>query len=1016
MAYFEGRKKMANIVTKGFILVCVFVLAACASNMTAKQENDAANAPSNEMQGKLITDIRIADTPESITVSIIGNRALTYTSVKQPLPLGIVFYFPETSLGIAKTEYQIDNSIVGTIKAAELVENGPSKVTIALKVDAPYEVTRDGDGLKVAFKKVSETAAVNEETPQDAASDTMDNEGEKKEDVVEEAIPTGEAEASTVAEMPAASTIEPTVDKPSPPPIAPAMVAPVEENASPAGLEPTGNIIRSVSASESQNGVMVSIVADRSVTDYKSFSLNNPARIVFDLNGVQSAFSKQQVIPVNTKWVKSIRYFGYPERVRVVIDTHDEYLSAFKADSVENGLVVRMGEEVASEPAVEPAIAEAKPEIVEAPAPVPVIEEASAPTPSMEAPAENKEEPKTVMTGGSSKGPVLVNRIDFISKDQGESSIIIGTTRPVAYDVTKIDEKKIQLELVDTKILSFRQRPLITTRFESAVDRITPIQTEGMKNTRILIELREAVPYVVDQSDNQIQLDFSASTVAPKPLDEAGLPSWKQILEQNAEEPSEPLAAAVPKEEPAVSSPIAAIPMPEDSEKDAVVNRAAMAPSKDEVSAEVEEESEMMEAIAPQQKPTKKRYKGEKIALDFYQTDIKNVLRILRDVSGKNFAVDQDVNGKVTLTLVKPVPWDQVLDLILKMNQLGQISEGEIVRIVTLKTLREEEKQKAEALKAEVTLKEQKKALEPLYTEYIPISYASAGADIKPRLDEIKSPERGKVGVDVRNNQIIMTDTAEILAKAKNIVKQIDKVTPQVIIEARIVEVSENFSQSFGTRWDLSGQRTAASAPGAATASEFALSMNHPSTGSSGSIGANFSRIVGTPFSLNAELEAIEASGDGKIISAPKIVTLDNKEALIKQGLEYPYTERDSSGLATNKFKKIDLELKVTPHVTPDNRISMKMQVTKNDVDDLINGVPSLATNEANTELLVNDGDTIVIGGIIKASKSEGETRWPILSKIPLLGWLFKNKNISEKKNELLIFITPRIVQLEHRM
>ncbi|MFZ5570115.1 MAG: type IV pilus secretin PilQ [Thermodesulfobacteriota bacterium] len=970
--------------------------------MTTKQEDAGANAPPEEMQGKLITDIRIADTPESINVSIVGNRSLTYTSVKQPLPLGIVFYFPETSLGIAKTEYQVDNSIIGTIKAAELVENGPSKVTIALKADSPYEITREGEALKIAFKKTADSASAGETSPPTVTvAAASENETPGSNTVAEEAIPANEPPESAEGD---GTAVAPAVDQQtsSSAPVAAAIPVTVEGEAGSTGAEASsGNNLRTISASEIQNGIMVSVITDRSVTDYKSFTLSDPPRIVFDLYGVKSPFTKPQVVPVNTQWVKGIRHFGYPERVRMVIDTKNEYLSAFKAESTGNGLAVRLGEDITGESATEPVMAEPKTETVATPAPAVI---------AMKPPEEYKEKSESPVV--TSSGQALVNRIDFISRDQGESSVIIGTTRPVSYDVTKIDEKKIQLELMDAKILSFRQRPLITTRFESAVDRISPIQTGAMKNPLIIIELREGVPYTVNQSDNQIQLDFSASTVAPKPLEEAGLPSWKKMLEQHAEEPSLEAQGTVPStEEEGASSTIAAIPMPAETDKETT-----MAPLKDDVAAEVEEESEITEDAALKPKPAKKRYTGEKIALDFYQTDIKNVLRILRDVSGKNFAVDQDVNGKVTLTLVKPVPWDQVLDLILKMNQLGQISEGEIVRIVTLKTLMEEERQKAEALKAEATLKEQKKALEPLYTEYIPISYASASADIKPRLDEIKSPERGKVGVDARNNQIIMTDTAEILAKAKNIVRQIDKVTPQVIIEARIVEVSENFSQSFGTRWDLSGQRTATSNPGAATASEFEVSMNHPSTGSSGSIGANFSRIVGTPFSLNAELEAIEASGDGKIISAPKIVTLDNKEALIKQGLEYPYTERDSSGLATNKFKKIDLELKVTPHVTPDNRISMKMQVTKNDVDDLINGVPSLATNEANTELLVNDGDTIVIGGIIKSSKSDGETRWPILSKIPLFGWLFKSKTTSEKKNELLIFITPRIVQLEHRM
>ena len=402
------------------------------------------------------------------------------------------------------------------------------------------------------------------------------------------------------------------------------------------------------------------------------------------------------------------------------------------------------------------------------------------------------------------------------------------------------------------------------------------------------------------------------------------------------------------------------------------------------------------------------KWSGEKIALDFYKTDIKNVLRILRDVSGKNFAIDKGVSGRVTLTLVKPVPWDQVLDLILRMNDLGYIMEGDIVRITTLKTIKKEQTLRREKLAAAQSIKIQEKEMEPLVTEYIPISYANPSSDIKPRLDEIKS-KRGKIGIDARNNQIIMTDTADKIEQAKELVRIIDKVTPQVIIEARIVEVSEDFSLNIGTQWNAD----AAPLFSGNYAHTWNMAMDH-STASSGTIGYSFSKLVGSPVLLDATLMAAEAEGETKIISAPKIVTLDNKQATISQGIEYPYLERDDTGGSSVKFKEIDLKLDVTPHVTPDNRISMVIDLIKNDIATITGGVPALATNAASTELLVNDGDTIVIGGIIKSNESVSENRFPVLSKIPLLGWLFKSQTTSKQKNELLIFITPKIVHLEN--
>jgi type IV pilus assembly protein PilQ len=193
------------------------------------------------------------------------------------------------------------------------------------------------------------------------------------------------------------------------------------------------------------------------------------------------------------------------------------------------------------------------------------------------------------------------------------------------------------------------------------------------------------------------------------------------------------------------------------------------------------------------------------------------------------------------------------------------------------------------------------------------------------------------------------------------------------------------------------------------------MAMNFPATGATSAIGFSFSRLSGVPFVLNAKLNALETNGNGRILSAPKILTLDNKKAMIKQGLEVPYLERDDAGGSSVLFKDVDLLLEVTPHVTPDDRISMSIFITKNDVTSTFDGVPAISTNEAETELLVNDGDTLVIGGIIKASQTEGQAGFPLLSRIPLLGWMFKTQNESDQNNELLIFITPRIVQLEQK-
>ncbi len=596
-----------------------------------------------------------------------------------------------------------------------------------------------------------------------------------------------------------------------------------------------------------------------------------------------------------------------------------------------------------------------------------------------------------------SKSTAWVNKIDFLSESEGKSTLVLGTTHAVAYRINKIGSRKLEIRLLNTRIPSYRQRALITTRFNSAVDRVVPFQLSKEKNESVVsVEMRESVPYFVEQTDNLLLVHFQASGIPPKPMEQAQLPAWKQEMISGDTD------MEYARGSESMQTPVALTPA-ESARIKAAEELAAMQATMSR------EEIEIQALLAP----SKKNYTGEKIALDFFDTDVKNVFRIIREVSGNNFAVDKDVSGKVTMTLDKPVPWDQVLDLVLRMNQLGMTHEGDIMRIATLETLKKEDdlrKAKMEALRA---AREEAKALEPLVTKYIPVSYSNADAEVRPHIEKILTKGRGSVTVDAKNNQVIITDTAAKVAQAVEIVRRIDKVTSQVIIEARVVEVSNSFSKELGVDWNTSYGDGIIPGTGINTTTDMA--MNFPSASSS-NIGINFSRLTGVPFVLNARLNAIETTGKGRILSAPKILTLDNKKAKIKQGVEYAYLERDSSGGSSVAYKSIDLLLEVTPHVTPDNRVSLIIYITKNDVAGITDGVPNVATNEAETELLVNDGDTVVIGGIIKKNNSTGVSAFPALSKIPFLGWMFKNNNNKTSGNELLIFITPRIVQLEQEV
>jgi len=372
-----------------------------------------------------------------------------------------------------------------------------------------------------------------------------------------------------------------------------------------------------------------------------------------------------------------------------------------------------------------------------------------------------------------------------------------------------------------------------------------------------------------------------------------------------------------------------------------------------------------------------------------------------------------------------------VLDLVLKMNKLGKLVDNNVIRIATNKTLEEEEKTRQSMKKLAMEGVKEKRQLEPFITEYISVNYSDADKEVLPLIKDLLTKDRGDskekatVSVDKRTNMVIITDTAEVVRKSKELIEKLDRVTPQVVIEARIVEATANFSKEIGTQWGSNvGIQNTASNAGIGPEKGYNIfggtygynmAVNLPLTASAGSLGFNFMRIAGTPFSLDAKLLAMESQGDLKIISSPKVLTLDNKKAIIKQGVRYPYLKADASGNTTITFEDVDLSLEVTPHVTPDNRISMVIVIMKKDLADKINALDSFTNKEARTELLINDGETVVIGGISKQTETLSKTAVPGLSNIPILGWLFKAKSDSERKEELLIFITPRIVQLEQR-
>ncbi|HVG58431.1 MAG TPA: type IV pilus secretin PilQ [Hyalangium sp.] len=431
-------------------------------------------------------------------------------------------------------------------------------------------------------------------------------------------------------------------------------------------------------------------------------------------------------------------------------------------------------------------------------------------------------------------------------------------------------------------------------------------------------------------------------------------------------------------------------------------------------------------AYAAEGAPQQARYRGKRVSFEFKDIDIQNLLRVIAEISKKNIVVADDVNGKVTIRL-RNVPWDQALDLILRTKNLGKEEVGNIVRIAPLKTLEEEARLRNERKKSMI-------AQEDLLVNLIPVNYAVA-ADMASRVKDILS-ERGSVTVDQRTNVLIVKDVRANIEKARALVRNLDTQTPQVLIESRIVEANTSFSRQLGVQWGGSGLASAAtgnstglifpnsvnvfgSSGGGAAPPGFGnvsppFAINLPAgagVGAGGAVGMTFGSAGGA-LSLQLRLSAAENEGYVKTISAPKVTTLDNNTARISQGVSIPFSQTSAAGTNT-VFIEARLSLEVTPHITQDGSILMSISAQNNQPDPAntgANGQPAIQRKEAQTQVLVKDGDTTVIGGIYVRRGSQSTDTVPFLGKIPVLGYFFRRQSERDDRQELLIFITPRIL------
>lgn len=419
------------------------------------------------------------------------------------------------------------------------------------------------------------------------------------------------------------------------------------------------------------------------------------------------------------------------------------------------------------------------------------------------------------------------------------------------------------------------------------------------------------------------------------------------------------------------------------------------------------------------------KYEGEKLSLNFQDIEIRSVLQLIADFTDMNLVASDTISGRITLRL-KNVPWDQALDIILKTKGLDKREDGNVLMVAPASELAAREKLELESRK-------QISELAPLRTEFIEVKYASA-SEIFSLFEgsgggEGVISERGNVIVDERTNSIILTETAEKINDFRAVLDKLDVPVRQVQIEARIVTANANFSEQLGVRWGGLGfgetfDNSAFGAGGSLTTLDSislegteASPLSVPDDlmvdlGVSGDGASSFAvGLLTDKYMLELELSALEQQGNGEVIARPKVITADKQQATISSGTEIPYQEASSSGATSTSFASATLGLDVKPQITPDDRIILELEVKQDEVGAVFNGVPSINTNRIQTQVLVNDGETVVLGGIFTTRDTTSTTKTPFLGDLPYVGRMFKRNTKSQDKEELLIFITPRLIQ-----
>ncbi|MEM7412958.1 MAG: type IV pilus secretin PilQ [Myxococcota bacterium] len=977
----------------------VLAMGACASSSAPPTDTAAVT---NE-----VVDVMVDASVEGSTVTVIGPVQPIFTAF-QDGDDRLIVDLASVSVGNLEGSIPVGDGLIESVEVEEHSGAGAGTMTrlaIALTGPADYEIQANEVGLEIDVM------------PLDAMADASGDDATGWEDDAAEEDPwAAETEEDAVADAETGWDGD-------------------EAQASVAAA----TVLSGVDASAVGEGSLIHLMANGSVETAVTFTLEDPARLVLDLPELQSEVKGQQV-EVGSAQVSRVRVGAHADKVRVVVDggSADAPFDGRRVIPVPTGLVVALGEGAMLEDKVASLMGAAAPvvadtmEALDEELPVETVESEVAETVAEVTPdsddeawaAETETEtaweeteteawetsdeaplaettPDETLAANSGSGPVTIYGVEYDAQDETDRVMIMGESA-VDYLVFEPEPETVILSISSAKI-SPDAAVRIAPENPGAVSLVTAFDQPDVETPEVRIVVKRAANLkpTVTRRGSVLIMDFprsgglAATPPAYQDTQVAQVPSSAPALGSDSVVTAPaPLTAPAAIAPPEAGLEIAGLP----------ADAANGAPP---AAIEILNEGSLMDG---------KEYAGRRISLDFKEVDIADVLRLIAEVSDLNVIAGDEVKGKVTIRLVD-VPWDQALDVILLTKGLGFARIGNVLRIAAADVLAQEEELRLQERRA-------KEKLEDLVVKLQPVNYADV-ADVSRMVKELLTP-RGSVNTDTRTNTLIIKDIASVIDEATALVKAVDTMTPQVMIEAKIVEASLDFSRELGSRWTFGANPATESTlgtrdyvfqqgddDGIADGLGNQVVFGNPITaGPTGLLGLAAS-VLDQKFNFEVELQAAEVNGDGKVISSPRIVTLDNSTANIEQGVSIPF-QTFENGDAQLEFVDAVLKLDVTPHITADASIIMEIEVSRNAPDDSVftlTGSPAIAKNQVQTETLVKDGQTLVLGGIYVVDRSERESRVPYLSRLPGLGRLFKSNEYSDSRKELLVFVSPRIVQ-----